>query len=134
MNPDVRTKRSLLIAAAAILVVAVVWLVILESGSYTRKVCQRINGFGYIVGPSDLYSKGYGRLTSIDAVLDEDLDVIREQSLSCGFGGDTSKIGNVELLLWNMDGENVMVIWLVDREPELVFIENRSTGETRPIG
>lgn len=134
MNPDKQTRRSLLIAAAAILVIAVVWLIILESGSYTRRVCKRINGFGYSVGPSDLYSKGYGQNTSIEAVIEEDLETVQELSKSCGFTADTDKVGSVELMLWNMDNERVMVIWLVDREPELCFIENSTTGEVMPIG
>lgn len=134
MNLDKRRRNSLLIAAAAILLIAIVWLVILESGSYTRKVCTRINEFGYHVSPSDLYTKGYGSNTSISEVLTEDLTEICEQSRACGFGADTLKTGRVELMLWNIDNENVMVIWLVDKEPELVFIEKRSTGETSPIG
>lgn len=131
---DKTTKRTMLIAAGVIFLIAVIWLIVLESGSYTRKVCSRINAFGYAVTPSDLYSKGYGTGTSIGAILDEDLALVKEQSAKCGFSADTEKIGNVELLLWNMDNEKVLVIWLVDREPELVFIENSSTGETFPIG
>lgn len=134
MNLGKRTKRSLLAAAAAILIIAAVWLILLESTSYTRKLCTRINSFGYSIGPSDLYTKGYGMKTSISAVIEEDLAQVKEQSRACGFSADTEKIGRVELMLWDMDGENVMIIWLVDREPELAFIENRSTGETKPIG
>ena len=51
-----------------------------------------------------------------------------------GFGSDIDRTGLVELMLYNVDGEKVMYIWLVDREPELVFIEDLKTGELLPIG
>lgn len=132
--PDKKTRTTLLVIAAALIIAAVVWLIVLESGSYTRKVCQRINGFGYHITPDDLYTKGYGDNTCIADVIGEDLSEVISQSKACGFPADVEKTGRVELLLWNRDGENVMVIWLTDREPQLVFIENRTTGETRPIG
>lgn len=131
---DKKTKRTLLVIACAILLAAVIWLIILESTSYTRKVCGMINRFGYHVTPDDLYLKGFGDNTSIDELLDEDLSAVTAQSLESGFPAETGRIGRVELMLWNMDGENVMVIWLTDRIPQLVFIENRSTGETKSIG
>ena len=124
----------MLAAAGALLLIAIVWLLILENKSYTRKVCRRIDSFGYHISPSDLYSQGYGSNTSIKDILDTDLSVVIEQSKKCGFSADTERVGNVELLLWNMDNERVMIIWLVDREPELVFIESRKTGVTMPIG
>lgn len=133
-GPDKKNKRTLLVIACALFVFAIVWLVVLESTSYTRMVCRRINGFGYHLAPNDLYLKGYGDGTSIDEVLDEDLSLVIMQSRACGFPAETGKTGRVELMLWNMDDKRVMVIWLTDREPQLVFIEDSATGETRPIG
>lgn len=133
MAPDSRTKRILLTAAAAILISAVVWLIVLESTSYTRRLCKVINTHGYHVSPSDLYPKSYGNGRSISDMIEEDPALIVEYSKACGFPAEIEKTGEVELMLWKMDEERVMVIWLVDNEPELVFIENTKTGAVSPI-
>ena len=127
------TRRALLILAGAILLTAIIWLAVLESGSYTRAVCRRINSFGYHVSPSDLYSQGYGNDTSISQVVGGELDEVRELSRECGFSAETERTGKVELLLWQMDDTRVMVIWLLDREPELVFIEETGTDNVYSI-
>ena len=128
------TRRAFLIAAALIFAGAMVWLAVLESHSYTRALCTKLGEFGYRVSPSDLYSRGYGKNTSIASVAEEDLSKACELSRMSGFGSDIDRIGLVELMLYNVDGEKVMYIWLVDREPELVFIEDLKTGELLPIG
>ncbi|MBO4384598.1 MAG: hypothetical protein J5854_04180 [Clostridia bacterium] len=132
--PDKKTRATLLVIAGSLLLAAIIWLVVLESTSYTRKVCRMINEFGYHIAPNDLYTKGYGDSTSIEKLLGGGLDEVVSQSKACGFPADIEKVGRVELMLWNMDDEKVMVIWLTDRAPQLVFIENSSTGETWPIG
>ena len=134
MKPDPIARRTMLIAAGIIFLAAAVWLIILESGSYTRKICSRINEYGYAVTPSQLFAKGYGSSVSISELLDEDLTEAAAYSRECGFSADVEKQGTVELLLWKMDDDRVMVIWLVDKVPELVFIESSSTGEISPIG
>lgn len=129
-----KTKRSMLITAGALLLVAVIWLILLESNSYVRNVCGRINKFGYHVSPASFYMQVYGSNTSLDELIDEDIDLLCSLSSTAGFGADVSKKGLVELMLWNMDDQNIMYVWLVDREPELVFIENCITHEVQPIG
>ena len=129
-----KTKRSLIIVALILIAAAVVWIIVLENGSYTRDLCKKINSYGYNVSPSDLYSKAYGSNTSISKVLDEDLSVVSEQSMQCGFPADINRVGTVEMMLWRMNDGKVMVIYLLDHMPELVFIEDPETGETRPIG
>lgn len=128
-----RTRISMLIAAGAILVVALAWLVLLESNSYTRAVCRRLGGFGYSVSPSDFYTQGYGSGVSIGEVIGKDCSEPVSLSKQAGFGADIEKKGLVELMLWNMDNDSVMYCWLLDREPQLVFIESLSTGLLRSI-
>ena len=127
------TRRALLILAGAIFLTAIIWLIVLESNSYTRAVCRRINSFGYNVSPADLYSQGYGNDISISQVVGGELDEVRELSIECGFSAETERAGRVELLLWHMDDARVMVIWLLDREPELVFIEETGTDKVYSI-
>lgn len=134
-----KTRISLLAAAFAVLAIAAVWAVLLESKSYTRALCGRINEFGYSVTPSDLYSQGYGRDTSIAEVMggkltdEEILTAVKLSEEKC-FDARIDEKGSVELMLWNMDDNRVMVVYLLNREPQLVFIENISTGEISPVG
>ncbi len=123
-----------MIAAAVIFAGAMVWLILLESHSYTRALCTRLGEYGYAVSPADLYSRGYGKDTSIVRVAGEDLSEACELSRAKGFAANVEKNGLVELMLYNVDGERVMYIWLVDREPELVFIEDMGTGKLSAIG
>lgn len=132
--PDTKTRRTMLIVAGAIFLIAMIWLIVLENGSYTAKVCRRINEFGYHVAPSDFYTRGYGSNTSISAVTNEDLSEVIEQSRECGFSADVEKKGVVELMLRDMGDGRILVVWLVEREPELVFIEEKDTGKTYKIG
>ena len=127
------TKRTLLIFAAAILVIAIVWLVLLESNSYTRAVCTRINGFGYALSPADLYTQGYGSDTSISAVIGKDISEPVRCSRERGFDADVDSKGLVELMLYDIDSTHVMYVWLLDRAPQIVFIEDISTGDISPI-
>ncbi len=119
--------------AAALLAAAAIWLILLESKSYSRAVCRRINEFGYNVSPSDFYTQGYGVNTSIAEVVKEDLAVIIRQSRACGFSADVNKVGAVELMLCKLDDTRVLFVYLVDKEPELVFIEDTETKETFPL-
>ena len=129
-----KTRKNLLYASGIILLIAIVWLINLESKSYTRDLCTRINSFGYNVAPGDLNIRSYGKDISISEVMDEDLFEVELLSAQCGFNADTAKKGLVELALWRVDEDRIMVIYLVDRTPELAFIENTSTGEVLPIG
>ena len=134
------SSRSMLIAAGAILLIALIWLALLESKSSVRAVCRRINEFGYSVSPGDLYLQGYGSDMNIRGLLEdkgitrEEADKLIELSKSCGFGGDVDRNGKVELLIWQADGQRVMLIYTVDGAPELVFFESISSGEASAIG
>lgn len=137
-NLSPKTKRSLLVAALLILAVAAVWLVLLESRSYTRALCRRINEYGFSVSPSDLYTKGYGADTRIREVLsgelsEDEIENIAALSVQCGFGADLTTKGSVELVLWQIDDDNIMIAYLLDRSPQLVFIEDKSNGTVMAI-
>ncbi len=123
----------MLIAAGAILVIALVWLVLLETRGYARGVCSRINGFGYSVSPADFCTQGYGSGASIGEVIGKDCSNIEELSRQAGFEADTETKGLVELMLYNINDDDVMYVWLLDGEPQLVFIESLKSGEVRPI-
>ncbi len=132
------TKRALLITAAVILVLAAVWRVIIDVRSPLRSVCESVNRFGYSVSPDDFFLQGYGDNTCIRDILageltDEETEHIVSLSQECGFGGDIEKTGRIELLLWQMDEDRVMIIYTADGIPELVFIETVSTGAASGI-
>ena len=105
-----------------------------------RGVCARVNEYGYRVSPDDLVLEGYSEETSLGSLFGggeytaEEIEAIAEASRGCGFGADLDKSGAVELLLWDIDGSRVMLIYTVDGSPELVFIEDKATGSVSPIG
>ena len=134
MKPDRITRRNMLIAAGVIFAAAMVWLIFIESGSYIRKVCGRINSFGYHLTPSDFFLQGYGTNTSIEELFDEELLTVVTLSRDCGFSADIKKVGTVEVMLCELDEDRVLIVYLVDKEAELAFIENRTTGSTEKIG
>lgn len=132
---DMRKKRSLLIAAGALLIIGIVWLIIIECTSTIRVVCGQVNKFGYSLCPDDFDLRGYGNSTSIAALLEgEDLSTVCEQSASCGFPSDVNRVGRVELMLCQLDDTQIMMIYTVDGEAELVFIQDTETGLTGSIG
>lgn len=128
-----KTRRSMFIAAGIIFAAALIWLAALESHSYVRAACRRINEFGYRLSPGDMYSQSFGADTSIGDVIEVDLSEAIELSRRCGFDSDIHKKGSVELLLCRLSEYRVMYIYLLDRKPELVFIEDLSAGKLFPI-
>lgn len=133
-------RQAGLIAAAVLLIIAIVWLVLLERKSPVRALCGRINEFGYSVSPNDFYLQGYGTDVSIrellenDGVSSEECGHLVELSRGCGFDGDIDKVGKVELLMWRPNDSSVMIAYTVDGTPELLFIEELASGEVCPIG
>lgn len=129
-----KTKRSVLIFAIFLIVLAVIWLVLLESNSYLSAVSRRINSFGYSTSPSEFYTQGYGDNTNIAALMSSEPEQTVQLSKQAGFEADVQTTGFVELLLWNVDNDNVMYIWLLNHEPQIVFIEDIETGQLKSIG
>ena len=86
--------RAMLIAALAILVIALVWLIILEAKSPVRALCTRLKDYGYNIAPGDLYLQGYGSDTSIrgllsgDGISDEEIETLVSVSRQKGFDAD----------------------------------------------
>ena len=134
-----RKKLALLIAAGALLVIALVWLMVLDNRSPVRAVCSRLGEYGYRIAPGDLYLQGCSSNASIREVLSgkadgDELARLTELSRGCGFSGNVDKVGRVQLLMWQKDSDSVLMIYMTDDVPELAFIERISTGETEPIG
>ncbi|MBQ4448340.1 MAG: hypothetical protein II897_08625 [Clostridia bacterium] len=139
MSISKNTRRSGLIAAAVIFVIAMIWLALLESSSYTRALCVRLKSFGYSVSPSDFYTQGYGANTSIEQVMQGELtaeEIAKAVSLSkeSGFSADITKVGTVELMLMQLGSEKVMIVYLTDKTPQLAFIEDRASGTISALG
>ena len=124
-----KTKRSMLIAAGVLIIAAVVWFVLLETTTYTKAACDRINAFGYDAQPKELRILYHGENTSISEYSELDYNVLVPLSEACGFGSDINKVGSVELYGWEVDPERSISIWFVDRQPELVYMYDASKGE-----
>ena len=133
-------RRGLLIFAAVIFAASVIWLILLETKSsdndygYLNGVCERINLFGYDISPENLYIN-YRSFDEdevcISRVLDGDpnVDELVRLSKECGFPSDVNRSGRVELYFEPIDRDRNIVIWLVNDEPELVYIHNAATKE-----
>lgn len=134
------SRRTLLIAALIILAAAAVWRIAIEVKSPVRAACARINKYGYNISPDDLYLQAYEqdmslkKLFEAEGYSDTEVSRLSELSKSCGFSADIDRAGKIELLMYNIDSNKVMLIYTVSGTPELVFIEELSDGSVLPIG
>ena len=134
------TRRTLLVFAIALIAAAIVWRIIIEVKSPVSAVCARINRLGYNISPDDLYLEAYGddiclkELFDDGTHTDEEILELARISKACGFDADLEKSGRVELLMYNIDSDRILLIYTVNGEPELVFIEQMSTGNIISAG
>lgn len=134
------TRRTLLIFAIALIAAAIVWRIIIEVKSPVSAVCARVNRLGYNISADDLYLEAYGDDICLKELLgdgshtDDEIQELARLSKACGFDADLEKTGRVELMMYNIDSDRILLIYTVNGEPELVFIEQMSTGSVFSAG
>ncbi|MCH5278416.1 MAG: hypothetical protein J1E60_01355 [Christensenellaceae bacterium] len=134
-NAKESKRTALLIAAAILFVIAVVWRVIISANSFTNRIVKQLSEHGCVIDAGALYQERFVRNTSI-AELMEDVDMANAvaASLECDFPSDTDLVGDVYLLLANMgDDEHVLTIFVVGEKVELAFIQTLGSDELLPV-
>ena len=130
-----RGRWILLIAAGVLLVAAFLWNARLNSTSEGARLCRIVNEFGYALHPDDLYPTGAWNDTSIRALLPEtELSDAVAASKSAGFPSDIDRAGQVTLVMANVGNDDVVTLYLVDREIELGFVQVAGTQGVRALG
>ena len=115
------TKNKLLLLAAALLIVALVWHVLLARNGYGTQVAREINAFGYDIAADDIYPAGTWENTSIRELLAaDDLSGAIAAAARAGLNADINRRGQVALLLVHT-GEETLSFFYVDGELELAF-------------
>lgn len=131
-------RRSTIIAVAAIVVllaVAGVLLYNIENSSPLNKLSDELYKHGYYFHYSDFYpAEEYKNTTlrSLLAPIGGEAEAV-EASRHAGFPSDIDKVGNIVLMLANIDDDSVVTIFLIDGEIELCFIQTIESGEIKSI-
>ena len=132
------TKRSKIIlfcAAGALLIIALVWNIRLNSTSEGSRLCRTLNEYGYTLHPDDLYPSGAWNDTSIRTLLpDIALNDAVAASKSARFPSDIDRIGHITLLMANIGSDDVITLYLIDGEIELGFVQTKGTQTVRALG
>lgn len=129
-----RTRMILLIIAGALIVTAVVWGTVLDTGSEGRRLCDIINAHGYQITPAELYVSGSWQNSSIRALLaSEEMTHAVDASLQAGFPSDIDHVGTITLIMANVSGDDVITLFLVNNDIELAFIQVTGADEVRAL-
>lgn len=130
---DKKTRTILLIVAAALLAAAA-FLYFTSDNSALQAVCDKVNAFGYDFVSDDWYVAGGQADTTIEALSSgEDLSEAVEASKASGFPSDTNKLGEVVLLLGQLENDDVVTVYIVNGEIELCFVQTLN-GKLSPLG
>ena len=130
-----RNKIILFCAAGALLVIALIWNIHLNSTSEGARLCRKLNEYGYTLHPDDLYPSGAWNDTSIRTLLpDIALNDAVQVSKKAGFPSDVDRTGNIALLMANIGSDDVITLYLFDGEIELGFVQTKGTQTVRALG
>lgn len=125
--------RLLLLIAAGLLTVAMVWSIVLNSSSFTRKIEAQLSRHGIEVVMDDFIQQSYEKKTSIREMMDGiDLDDIIDVSEAVGLSADVDRIGEVYLLLAEVGDGSVLSVFVVDETVELAFVQKPGEGKVFP--
>ena len=124
-----------MLIAMALLLAAVIWGSFLNKNDEFDVIADMLNSYGYSVRGSDIYVVGETRDTSIAALLaGQDLTECVRAGRAAGFSSDTEKIGDIVLMLVELEDKDVITLYLCNTVPELVFVQSITTGEVRALG
>lgn len=130
-----RARTVLMIVALALLMAAVVWGTFLNGDDELKLLADRINEYGYELTRDDIYIVGETRDTSISDILaGQELDECVAASKAAGFPSDVNAVGDVVLMLVELDNYDVITVYLRDADIELCFVQNITSGEVSPLG
>ncbi len=129
-----KTARTLLVIAAVLLVIALVWRFFLEKNSFSGSIVRRLAQHGCNIEADELYKHDFAKNTSIRAIVgDTDMTCAADVSRECGFDADIDKTGDVYVLLANLGDERVLTVYVVDETIQLAFIQIPNSDSVLPI-
>ena len=100
-----KTARTLLVIAAALLIIALAWRFFLEKNSFSGGIVRSLAQHGCNIEADELYKHNFAKNTSIRALVgDTDMTRAADASRECGFDADIDKTGDVYVLLANLGG------------------------------
>lgn len=98
-----KTARTLLVIAAALLIIALAWRFFLEKNSFSGGIVRSLAQHGCNIEADELYKHNFAKNTSIRALVgDTDMTRAADVSRECGFDADIDKTGDVYVLLANL--------------------------------
>lgn len=125
---------ALLLIAAALMIAALVWRVMLEKNSLSSKIVRELSAHGMNIDAASLYQHDHRSSSSIRAMMDgTDMSAAVSASVSAGFPADIDKTGEVYCILSQLEN-GVLTLFIVDETIELAFIQLPGSDEVRPIG
>ena len=105
-----KTARTLLVIAAALLIIALAWRFFLEKNSFSGGIVRSLAQHGCNIEADELYKHNFAKNTSIRALVgDTDMTRAADASRECGFDADIDKTGDVYVLLANLGDEQVLI-------------------------
>lgn len=129
-----KTARTLLVIAAALLIIALVWRFVLEKNSFSGSIVRSLAQHGCNIEADELYKHNFAKNTSIRALVgDTDMTHAADVSRECGFDAEIDKIGDVYVLLANLGDEQVLTVYVVDETIQLAFIQIPNSDSVLPI-
>lgn len=128
-----KTARTLLVIAAALLIIALAWRFFLEKNSFSAALCAASPNTAQYRA-DELYKHNFAKNTSIRAIVgDTDMTRAADVSRECGFDADIDKTGDVYVLLANLGDEQVLTVYVVDETIQLAFIQIPNSDSVLPI-
>ena len=119
-----KTARTLLVIAAALLIIALAWRFFLEKNSFSGGIVRSLAQHGCNIEADELYKHNFAKNTSIRALVgDTDMTRAADVSRECGFDADIDKTGDVYVLL----------VYVVDETIQLAFIQIPNSDSVLPI-
>lgn len=131
-----RTRNSVIVAAAILIVIALVWKITLSCTGMTSRIADELSKHGCEIQAENIEKLMYEKNTSIKALMPEgtELDKVIAVSKQAGFDSDTERVGDVYVLLADLDeGKRVLTVFVVDEEIELAFIQIPDSDEVFPV-
>lgn len=126
MNVTKKQRSILIICAALLAVVAIVWRVALDKTSESAKLAAYLNNnFGYHVSADSVYIAAAWDGTSIAELLGGDeLNQIVELSKNAGFSSDINKTGDITLVLCYTERGDIATLYMLGSVIELGFAQS----------
>lgn len=125
--------RLLLLVAAGLLAVAMVWSILLNNNSFSKRIGIQLREHGINTAMDDFIQQSYEKNTSIRKMMaGVDISAIIAVSEVIGLSADVDKVGEVYLLLADVGDNRVLSVFIVDETVELAFVQKLGEDSVLP--